>query len=208
MLEKKINSLKSTIFIRGCVYSFLIILSLGACFMLREEYMESILRVNSARPMVGEMRSKLHEITGSQSVLNEGIALYNAILNLDEDDLCREYNNLLLKITELRNKYGLSAPINATLSPKSTKSNVEHNKKSYIAINDLKINFNAYDLPEAVDIFNDIISLLPKNSMVYLLEAKETTLTPKNIVALEDNTKPFLISSRLYVKLRNVLLNK
>ncbi len=208
MLEKKINNLKSAIFIRCCIYSFVIIILAWCVFMIRDEYTESVLRFNSASAMVNEMNSKLREITGDQSLLDASVSLYNTLQDRSEDDLCREYQKLISRILELNTKHNLTSPIKANLSTKSTKYNMEHNKKSYIAQHDLKIEFNSYNINDAVDIFSDISSMLPKNSLIYLVESRETAITPKNIIALSDNAKPFLISNRIYVKLRSILLNK
>ena len=159
--------------------------------------------------MIAETRIKLHEITDSNSNVSEGLEKYNQIYGKTEEARCKEYQDLLLKIADLRTKYSLSEPIGATMSPKPNKLNISHNKASYISAYDLKIEFGAYDIGEVFEIYNDILSLLPEYSMVYFVNIKESsTITPKSISVLRVDAKPILIRGKIYIKLRDVVYTK
>jgi len=209
MLEKKIHSLKNLIFIKASICVSLTLCSIWVISFLTNDYTDALARLDLIKPMIGETRIKLREITDSNSNVSEGIEKYHKIYGKTEEARCKEYKDLLVKIADLRAKYSLSEPISTAMSTKPNKLNTAHNKASYISIYDLKIDFGAYDIAEVFDIYNDILSLLPEYSMVYLINIKETsTITPKSISALRVDAKPILMRGKIYIKLRDVVYTK
>lgn len=209
MLEKKINNLKNIIFVKGSICISLILCSIWVISFLKDDYYDAIQRLDLVRPMIAETRIKLHEITDSNSNVSEGLEKYNQIYSKTDEARCKEYQDLLVKIADLRTKYSLSEPIGATMSGKPSKLNISHNKASYISSYDLKIEFGAYDIAEVFEIYNDILSLLPEYSMVYFVSIKESSIiTPKSIPVLRVDAKPVLMRGKIYIKLRDVVYTK
>jgi hypothetical protein len=208
MLEKKISSLKNIIFIKGSLCAILIVFGLWAISFLRDEYADSQDRVDLIKPVIAETQIKLNEITGSNSDVSEGIKKYNEIYGKTEEARCKEYNDILNKIGALRSKYNLLEPVSTVLS-RPSKLNISRNKVSHISVYDLKIEFGSYDIAEVFEIYNDILSLLPEYSLVYLVEMKESSaINPQNITILRADAKPLVMKCKIYVKIRDVVYTK
>jgi len=80
---------------------------------------------------------------------------------------------------------------------------------SHISVYDLKIEFGSYDIAEVFEIYNDILSLLPEYSLVYLVEMKESSaINPQNITILRADAKPLVMKCKIYVKIRDVVYTK
>lgn len=207
MLEKKISSLKNIIFIKGSLCIVLVLFGLWAISFLRDEYADSQYRLDLVKPIIAETKIKLHEITGSNSDVSAGTEKYNEIYGKTEEDRCKEYNDILDKISALRSKYNLLEPISTVLS-RPSKLNISRNKASYISIYDLKIEFGAYDVAEVFEIYHDILSLLPEYNLIYLVEMKESSaINPKNMSMLRLDAKPVVMKCKIYVKIRDVVYN-
>ena len=104
MLEKKINNLKNIIFVKGSICISLILCSIWIISFLKDDYSDAIERLELVRPMIAETRIKLHEITDSNSNVSEGLEKYNQIYGKTEEARCKEYQDLLVKIADLRTK--------------------------------------------------------------------------------------------------------
>ena len=176
---------------------------------MNDDYLDAQDRLSVVKPMISETRLKLHEITDNHANISEGLRKYNEIYGKTEEARCKEYQDLLLKIGDLRVKYNLPEPINVTMSSKPNKLNIAHNKASYISVYDLKIEFDIYEVAEAFEIYHEILSLLPEYSLIYFVNIKEsTTLTLKNISLLRVDSKPALIKCKIYSKIRDVVYMK
>ena len=207
MLEKKINSLKNIVFVKGSICFALIVCGMWLISSLHDDYDDSLQSMEEIRPMISEARLKLHEITDSNSYVSEGVMKYEEIKNNTEESKCKEYQDILFKIEDLAIKYSLPEPISAVMPPKSSKVNVGHNKASYISVYDLKIEFSAYDIGEALDIYGEILAFLPKYTMIYFSDMKEVPVPPSKSLTLNNpKAKSSLIKCKLYVKMRDVVL--
>ncbi len=207
MLEKKINSLKNVIFVKGSICLSLVLCSLWIISFLTDDYADALVKLEEVKPMIAETRLKLHEITDGNANIAEAVEKYNEIYGKTEEARCKEYQDLLFKIGELRSKYNLPDPINTTISVKPNKLNIVHNKASYIGVYDLKIEFSAYDIREGFEIYSDILSLLPQYTMIYFMDIKENSaVNLKNLSA--EGTKAPLLRGKVYVRLRDVVSSK
>lgn len=209
MLEKKISNLKNIVFINGSICAAIIVFGIWLVSSLHEDYDDSLQSMEEVRPLISEARLKLHEITDSNSYVSEGVAKYTEIKDITEESRCKEYQDILLKIDDLSVKYNLPEPISATMPSKANKVNVGHNKASYIAVHDLKIEFSAYDISEALEVYSDILSLLPQYTIIYFSDIKESPISPsKSLMLKNPNAKSSLIKCKLYVRMRDVVLTR
>lgn len=206
ILDKKINSLKNIIFIKGSLCVGLVGVLMFVISSLQEDYDDTLHSLALIKPAIIETKIKLHEITDSGYAVAEGVAKFNEIYNKTEEMRCKEFQEILLKIEDLRNKYALPNAVIAKMSSVPTKNNVVHNKNSYINTYDLKIDFSSYDLAEAFSIYKDILSLLPEYSIIYSLSVKETMpIHSGNIKSLRSDLKLTMFKCKIYIRMRDVV---
>lgn len=209
MIEKKINNLKNIIFIKTIICILSIAYGFYLIFIVNDELQENRTKMEMIPVLITETKIKLNEITNNQSNVIEGIEKYNDIFNKTEEEKCKEYDEVLIKIGNLGAKHNLDIPLTTSIQNKPSRINFGHNKTSYISVYDIAIEFDASDFTKVFEIYSDILSLLPEYSIIYFTDIKEVSSTvPRRISSSELDVKPSSIRCKIGIKMRDIMLTK
>jgi hypothetical protein len=209
MFAKHIIYLKNLLFFQFVLYFFSISLIILEIKSLKTEHEESSINKQNTQEVLTEETLKLYSVAHSKDEILNSYKKYDS-LNISEVTNCLNYKGLVPKIQRLSEKYKLAEPIDVSINNVFFKNNIQAFEKDdkKIRINNYSVNikYAVRDLATFLQIFQEIYSYMPSNTMVALVRVRnEELLTPKTIHKLSPNQPPNFIYAKLTMYIRELV---
>ena len=204
MLEKFIINIKNVIFFKLVVYLLIIGFLLWLMPMLKEDYNDSIERMQNAEKSFSEAAIKLYSIIESEEKILNTYHSYEEILNTPPEHICILRATMINKIKTLAAGYDIEL---ANVMFSQVFKDNEQGLAGGVKIKNYNVGarFTTPDIIAFQNMIKQIYAAMPEYSIVTLAQIENDEFLDPNLVwSLTPSSKPNLLRAQLNVRVREL----
>ena len=204
MLEKFIVNIKNIIFFKSVIYFLIIFFLLWLLPTFKDDYRNSLDRMQSSEKAFSEAAVKLYSIIDSESKILDTYRTYEEILNTSPEHLCILRATIMYKVRALAATYNIEQPA-VTFSQVFKDSSQRTSGGVKINNYDVAAKFTSPDVKAFQNMIKQVYLSMPEYSIVVFTQLEnDEFLDPKLIERLTPDTKPNMLHAELDIRIREL----
>lgn len=203
-LESFVIKLKNKVFFKLVAYLLLITALILLIPVFQDESVVSETRIDKAQKALSEVNTRLYY---ADNFKNDILSRYKKYKDIGNPLLQSNYIYLAERLEELSGGHNFLEPVDIKISkPFFRKFNQIINTNQIVTKNyNIYLSFTAANFNDFVLKLKEIYKVLPQNSMIVSMEARQQeAITPEFISRLSANKDPNIVNAKVNVRISNI----